>query len=164
MDRWRSMAKELVCITAITINRSARPPNAEGKPRLVVFSDGSSVAYAAVVYVIFRVPKDVASLLYLSLSKDMAISSHSTLPKDMASPGLESESSYEARLLLSKARVAPLNGMTVPRTEMNGLILGTKLVDLALSSMRDLPTSVTFCLDSECTISTVDSDNGLLKP
>ena len=47
---------------------------------------------------------------------------------------------------------------------MNGLVLGTKLVDLALLSMRDLPTSVTFCLDSECTISAVDSENGLLKP
>merc|ERR1711867_162480 len=44
---------------------------------------------------------------------------------------------------------------------MNGLILGTKLVDLG---MRDLLTLVTFCLDSECTICAVDSENGLLKP
>ena len=115
MDRWRAMAKELVCTPAITINRSARPPNAEGKPCLVVFSDGSSVAYAAVVYVIFRVPKDMASPPYLTLPKDMASPSYSTLPKDMASPGLGCENSFEARLLLSKARVAPLNGMTVPR-------------------------------------------------
>ena len=88
IDRWRAMAKELVCTPAITINRSARPPNAEGKPRLVVFSDGSSVAYAALVYVIFRVPKDMASPLYLTLPKDVASSSHSTLPKDMTSPAL----------------------------------------------------------------------------
>ena len=99
------MAKELVVTPAIMINRSAWPPNAEGKPRLVVFSDGSSVAYAAVVYVIFRVPKDVASPPYLSLPKDVASSLHSTLPKDMASPGLESESSYEACLLLLKAKI-----------------------------------------------------------
>ena len=133
MDRMR--AKELVCTPAITINRSARLPNAEGKPHLVVFSDGSSVAYAAAVYVIYRVPMIFSS------------PSHLMLPKDMASPSLRRDDSYEARLLLSKARVAPLNRMTVPRTEMNGLIIATKLVDLALVSMRDLPSSVTFCLD-----------------
>ena len=53
--------------------------------------------------------------------------------------------------------------MTVPRTEMNSLVLGTKLGDLALSSMREPPSSVT-CLDSECTIAAVDLENGLLKP
>merc|ERR1711867_56918 len=46
---------------------------------------------------------------------------------------------------------------------MNGLIITTKLMDLSLASMRELPSSVT-CLDAECTISAVDSENGLLKP
>ena len=90
----------------------------------MAFSDSSSVAYAAAVYVIYRVPKIVAS------------PSHSLLPKDMASLSLTDDDSYEARLLLLKARVAPLNGMTVPRTEMNGLIIATKLVDLSLANMR----------------------------
>ena len=53
MERWRAMARELVCSPAILINRSARAPQAQGKPRLVAFSDGSSVAYAAAVYVIY---------------------------------------------------------------------------------------------------------------
>ena len=101
---------------------------------MVIFSDGSSVAYAAVVYVVYKLVD------------------------------LESRVSFAARLLLSKARVAPLTGMTVPRTEMNGLVLGTKLGDLALSSMKERPSRVTFCLDSECTIAAVDSENGLLKP
>ena len=146
------MAGELVCTPAILINRSARPPKAQGKPCLVAFSGGSSVAYAAVVYAIYRVPKVVTS------------TSHSSLPKDLASLSLTDDKSYEARLLLSKARVAPLNGMTVPRTEMNGLIIATKLVDLSLASMRELPSSVTFCLDSDCTISVIDSENHILKP
>ena len=80
------------------------------------------------------------------------------------SSGLDSKVSFAAYLLLSKARVAPLSGMTVPRTEMNGLVLGTKLADLALSSMRELPTTVTFCVDSECTNAAVNSENSLLKP
>ena len=92
MERWRSMTEELVCTPPITINQSARPPKAQGKPRLVAFSDGSSVAYAAAVCVIYRVPKIVTSL------------SHSTLPKDTASLSLRCDDSYEARLLLSKVQ------------------------------------------------------------
>ena len=80
------------------------------------------------------------------------------------SSGLGCRQSHEACLLLSKARVASLSGMTFPHTEMNGLALATKLLDLALASMSDSPTSVMCCLDSECTISAVESENGLLKP
>ena len=54
--------------------------------------------------------------------------------------------------------------MMVSRTEMNGLVIATKLIDLSLASMRELPSSVNFCLDYECTISADDSENGLLKP
>ena len=109
----------------------------------MIFSDGSSVAYAAVVYVVYK----------LVQVKPGPWSSH-----------LDSRVTFATCILLSKARVAPLTGMTVPRTEMNGLVLGTKLGDLALSSMREVSSCVTFCLDSECTIAAVDSENGLLKP
>ena len=54
--------------------------------------------------------------------------------------------------------------MTVPRTEMNGLVLGVKMGDVALCSMRDKPKTVTICSDSECMIAAVDSENGSLKP
>ena len=54
--------------------------------------------------------------------------------------------------------------MTVPCTEMNGLVLVTKLLDAALVSMNIPPMTVTCCHDSECTISAVESENGLLKP
>ena len=53
MNRWRSLTKELVCIPPIIINRCAQLPNTFGRPRLAVFLDGSSVAYAAVIYVLF---------------------------------------------------------------------------------------------------------------
>ena len=54
--------------------------------------------------------------------------------------------------------------MTVPCTEMNGLVLATKLLDAALVSMNEPPETVTCCLNSECTISAVESENGLLRP
>ena len=71
------------------------------------------------------------------------------------SSGLGCRQSYEACLLLSKARVSPLSSMMVPGTEINGLVLATKLLDLALASMSDSLTSVMCCLDSECKISAV---------
>ena len=98
------------------------------------------------------------------MPKTIAGPPHPSLPKDTDSLSLTADDSYEARLLLSKARVAPLNGMTVPRTKMNGLITATKLIDLSLASMRELPSSVTFCLNSDCTISAIDSQNHILKP
>ena len=143
MQKWRTLVKELVTSPAILVHRCARPPGATGPPYLVIFTDGSSVAYAAVVYVVYKL--------------------HRTLPGPW-SEGYDSQATFAASLLLSKARVAPLAGMTIPRTEMNGLILGTKMGDLALSSMRETPSRLTFCLDSECTIAAVDSENGLLKP
>ena len=80
------------------------------------------------------------------------------------SSGLGSRKTYDSCLFLSKARVAPLGGMTVPHTEMNGLVLATKLLDAALVSMNEPPETVTCCLDSECMISAVESENGLLRP
>ena len=143
MEGWRTLVRELVSSPAIIVHRCARPPDAVGPPYLVIFTDGSSVAYAAVVYVVYK-------LL--------------TASPGPWSAGYDTQATFGARLLLSKARVAPLAGMTIPRTEMNGLVLGTKLGDLALSSMKEAPSRVTFCLDSECTIAAVDSENGLLKP
>ena len=44
MERWRLLVKELVCTPAIKVSRSARPPEAVGKPHLGIFSNGSLVA------------------------------------------------------------------------------------------------------------------------
>ena len=67
MNRWRSLTKELVCIPPIIIDRCAQLPNAFRRPQLAVFLDGSSVAYAAVIYVIFEVYQDEAGPWSLNL-------------------------------------------------------------------------------------------------
>ena len=105
--------------------------------------DGSSLAYAAVIYVIFEVQEDKAGPW---------------------SSNFGSKKKFDSRLLLAKARVTPLNGMTVPRTEMNGLVLATKLLNAALVSMNKPPETVTCCLNSEFRISGAESENGLLRP
>ena len=46
--------------TPIIVNYSARPPKVHGKPKVVVVSDNSSVAYTAVKYEVFEVSQDQA--------------------------------------------------------------------------------------------------------
>ena len=58
--------------------------------------------------------------------------------------------------------MAPLAGITPPRSEMNGLVLGIRLCTLVLRSLKEKPSSFVFCLDSECTISAVESEHGHL--
>ena len=142
MKRWRTLIEELLLAPEILTKRGVKPANASGPPFLVIFSDGSSVAFGAVIYICY--------------------------PLEDLSPGpwmqqLGKKSSFSSSLIIAKARVAPLAGITTPRSEMNGLMVGTILLDLLLESMLEKPSSVTFCLDSECTITAVDSKNGVLK-
>ena len=134
--------EELVLSDAVVVSRGTRPPGAVGRPRLAVFSDGSLVAFGAVIYIIYKVAKPT--------------------PGPWASH-LGNQITFSASLFLAKGRVAPLAGLTAPRSEMNSLICGSKLLDLALRSLPEKPEKVTICLDSECTIAAVDSDNGILR-
>ena len=118
----------------------------------MVFSSGSSVAYAAVVYVIYQVPKVTAEI------------SNSSLPEETFSLSLTNDEVYKARLLLSKAKVTSLKGTMVPRAEMNRLVITTEIVDLSLASMNEIPSSVSFCLNYDCAISIIESEEHINKP
>ena len=48
---WRDYFLSLLALENISFNRCTKPPNATGQPSLIVFSDGSSVAYGSVAYV-----------------------------------------------------------------------------------------------------------------
>ena len=142
MLKWRKLVEELVLSEAVVVSRGVRPPGAVGKPFLAVFTDGSLVAFGAVIYIIYRIA--------------------TPSPGPWASD-LDTRVTFSASLFLAKGRVAPLAGLTAPRSEMNSLICGAKLLDLALRSLPEKPEQVTICLDSECTIAAVDSENGILK-
>ena len=72
---------------------------------------------------------------------------------------------YAARLALCKARVLPLRGMTVPRGELTGLTLQSRLelrVVTALQKLDIPPVSSVMCCDSTCAISATHSTRSLL--
>ena len=139
--KWLVLIEELVRAPVISVPRSAVPKEGFGPMELIVYSDGSLTAYCACLYL-----------------------RQQTRLKDLG-PWLnkyDEKTTWSASLLLSKARVAPLSGITPPRSEVNGFILGLRLSTLAMRSLREKPASIQFILDSECTISAMESDHGRL--
>ena len=138
---WQLLS-EAVLSESIVFPRCARPPSAIGNPLLVSFSDGAFPAYSASVYLQWQIP---------------------------CVHGLDvCEKDYDANLLLAKARVTPLSGYTIPRSELSGTLLQSRLsltaVKALQSEKRMCPKSVVPLSDSKCTISAMDTVSRVLKP
>ena len=69
---------------------------------------------------------------------------------------------WHSELLVAKSRVSPLAGVTAPRSEANGFLSAVRLTTTALRSLRRKPSRVWFILDSECTITAMESEHGHL--
>ena len=139
--KWQQLLREVLLMAPIIVPRSVRPPAAVGPPEMIVYTDGSVLAYAALIYLRFEVEE--------------------RLPGPWHS-GLDRRKGWRAHLLTSKTRVTPPAGLTAPRSEINSLILGARLATLALSSLSEKPSRLTIIGDSQCTISTVESNSASL--
>ena len=60
--------------------------------------------------------------------------------------------------------MSPLKGTSVPRSEINGLLIGSRLLHLTVKALDVKPGKITVCGDSECTIASLDKTGGLLAP
>ena len=120
----------------IVVSRSVRPSGAENVPELIGFSDGSLAAYACGVYVRWKLQKV---------------------------PDVDPDR-FAVKLICSKARVAPVRGITAPRSEMSGFLILTSLLKVVDNSMDPKPTRITIATDSQCTISAVEKSGGTLAP
>ena len=138
---WIELIVEGLVTSLLEFPRSTRPVNAVGGPRVVGFGDGAFAAFAAAVYLVWTTACTGCS---------------GTCPGH-----------YSSTLLCAKSRVTPLRGFTIPRSELSGAVLASRLVMatvLALSSLQEKPTSSVLLLDSTCTISTLDENARKLKP
>ena len=140
---WFDLIAEVVRTGSICFPRAARPAGALGNPSLVSFGDGSFSAFCGSVYLRWE-----------------------TACRHTSSDVCNGD--YQAFLLCAKAKVTPLSGFTVPRSEISGMVLQSRL---ALSSIKALsiepelkPTGVTLLSDSECVISAVETSTSVLKP
>lgn len=114
--------------------RSTRPRNAIGAPWYVGFADSSMLAYCAVIYAVWTMT---------------------------SSDGTESKAS---RIVLAKARVTPLHGTTVPRGEVQGIVILLRLLNLLLSSAATRASCFIVATDSECSVAALRKPGTALSP
>ena len=127
-ELWQQLLHKLLSCPDITIPRRVRPEDTEVRPELICMYDGSESAYAAVIYIRYKL---------------------------IGGP-------WEARIYAAKARVTPSKGMTVPRAELNSLLISTRMAVSIHRAMTTKPTRITFCGDSECTISSFEAEHTVL--
>ena len=81
---------------------------------------------------------------------------------------MECDEIYDATLLLAKARVTPLTGHTVPRSELSGTLLESRLGLTAVKALHLEETiaakGLIMLSDSKCSISAIDTTTRVLKP
>ena len=148
---WIDLITEAVRGQMLVFPRRARPVGAVGCPRIVGFGDGANPAYGGAVYLVWQFKcndEDECDNVYCR--EQLGEGGH-----------------YAGYLILGKARVTPLRGFTVPRSEMSGAVLASRMmfrVVKALQSIDDRPSSAILLLDSECTISSLEVSSGKLKP
>jgi hypothetical protein len=140
---WVDLIKEAVFAGYLFFPRCSRPANAIGGPYLVSFPDGSFFAFAAAVFLRWE------------------------LPCDHPDPAL-CDGDFSAQLMCAKSRVTPLSGLTIPRSELSGMVLSSRLtltVARALSVEESMhPTGSVTLSDSECSISALDKTSSAFKP
>ena len=142
-DKWLDLIAEAVKTESICFPRSTRPANAIGHPMVPSFGDGAFPAFSAGVYVRWEIP-----------------CCHSSKA--------ECDGDFLACLICAKARVTPQSGFTIPRAELSGMTLQSRLTLTtvkALQTDRSMrPTGVVMMNDSRCSISSVDKSSTALKP
>ena len=139
---WMELIAEAVMAECIFFPRCVRPKDAVGYPLVASFGDGAFPAYAGSVYLQWQM-KCVHGLE-------------------------ECDEDYDASLLIAKARVTPLNGYTIPRSELSGTVLQSRLSLTTVKALQSepsmIPKGVVQMSDSKCSISAVDTTTRVLKP
>jgi len=129
--------------------RKTRPDDAVAGPRITGFGDGAFPAFGGCVYLIWE---------HSCPDLENCTNVHCL--------GLDG-GHFSAYLALAKGRITPLNGLTIPRSEMSAGVITSRLVlkvANALNLMEDKPVSCIILLDSECTICTLETSASQLKP
>ena len=136
------LISEAVLSSSLVFPRKVRPTDAIGQPLVVGFGDGAFPAFAACVYLQWQVP-----------------CVHGAKQCDL---------DFSASLLWAKARVTPLSGYTIPRSEISGAVLESRMCLRTVKALdREAsmkPGGVIMLSDSKCTISAVDTTSRALKP
>ena len=142
-DGWIQLIAEAVETSSLCFPRAVRPDDAIGHPTIIGFSDGAFPAFASCIYIRWETS-----------------CKHGV--------GEDCDGDFVSTLLLAKAKVTPLSGYTVPRSELSGTVLMSRS---ALTTAKALnadssmkPACVMMFTDSKCTISVTEKTAAALKP
>merc|ERR1712177_137085 len=116
--KWAELIREGITQDSLTFNRTVRPSAAVKAPSLVGFFDGSAVAMAGVVYIRWMCFKDKTK------SVDTRLVNGCSQDSDF-DPDINEFKSY---LVTAKAMVTPLDGLTIPRSELTALQILIRLL------------------------------------
>ena len=127
------------------------------KPKVVAFYDGSTQAYAAVLYAVWMTWKDDPGIHITSRSlPDGDIDDNDFNPD---------RHKFISQIVSTKARVTLLwEGLTVPRSEMSSLVTARRLQYQVTKVMLETPASFHTLRDSTCVISSMDQVSTCLDP
>ena len=118
-EQWKELLREVVMLPKISFPRTITHDLVIGRPELIVYSDGSNVAFGAIIYIRWV----------------------------MQEPG-----QYHTALVTSKARVTPRTGLTAPRSELQGLVVATRLTSAVMKALDVKPKRITMLTDSQCSV------------
>ena len=135
-DVWVNLLTMFLRMDDIVVSRSVRPSGVEETPELIGFADGSLSAYGCTVYVRWKLVK-----------------------MDPEDPD-----QFSVKLVCAKARVAPVKGITAPRSELSGFLILTRLLKVLVNAMDLKPSRITLAVNSQCTISAIEKSGGILAP
>ena len=76
----------------------------------------------------------------------------------------KSNGQYDARLISAKSRVAPLKRLTIPRLELQGAVLASRLCKIIVQESRFQFERVILFLDSEIVLALIRSEARKIKP
>ena len=123
IKEWSSVVREGILKDSLWFPWATVSSRAVKKPRLVGFWDGSSQAFSAAVYVVSMISK--------SEDHEEEVLHDGELDDSDFNADIHQ---FEVHLLTAKARITPLKtGLTIPRAELSGLLLCSRLLVKAVS-------------------------------
>ena len=154
IKEWATAVKEVIHQDSFWFPRAISCTRVAKKPRLVGFWDGSSQVFSAVTYAVTMVSKTKENNQDILPDEDVD-------DKDF-DPNLHE---FKSHILAAKARVTPLKtGLTIPRAEVSGLVLCSRLMSKAVP-LYDGGFSTVLCLgDSKCVISALEKNPTAFNP
>ena len=146
---------ELLADARTSLKRTVTPKEAVGAPTLAGYADASTLACCVVVYVIWKLAEKEES------SEDC----HGEEGEEGShlEPQQKTTTRFSSQILVARARVNPLAGTTIPKAELQALLILMRLQVEILHSTSLKPERVVSTSDSKCVLAALNKQGAQLK-